>query len=75
MRGLRARGAFELDMRWRGGRLESAVLRSLKGNPVRLRAAQRLSVVSSGSPVKVEQPEPAVAAFPTRAGEVYELKP
>ncbi|MCC6859180.1 MAG: glycoside hydrolase family 95 protein [Bryobacterales bacterium] len=75
VRGLRARGAFELDMRWRGGRLESAVLRSLKGNPVRLRAAQRLSVVSSGSPVKVEQPEPAVAAFPTRAGEVYELKP
>jgi len=74
-RGLRARGAFELDIRWRAGRLERATLRSLKGNPVRLRTARRVSVSAAGKPLDVERPQPALLAFQTRAGEVYELQP
>ncbi|MCB1127918.1 MAG: glycoside hydrolase family 95 protein, partial [Verrucomicrobiae bacterium] len=37
IRGLRARGGFEVDLRWRAGRLADVTVRSLVGNPCRLR--------------------------------------
>ena len=37
VKGLRARGAFEVDIAWRDGALVEATLRSLKGGSTRLR--------------------------------------
>jgi alpha-L-fucosidase 2 len=49
-RGLRARGGFVVDIYWREGRLEKAVIRSTIGGACR---------VKYNEPVKVEEAEPA----------------
>jgi len=41
VRGVRARGGFIVDLDWRGGRLEEARIRSLRGGALRLRYAGR----------------------------------
>jgi alpha-L-fucosidase 2 len=54
VRGLRARGGFEVDLTWRGGALASASVRATRGGPVRLRhgASTRTIQVRAGATVR-----------------------
>jgi alpha-L-fucosidase 2 len=73
--GLRARGGFEVSLRWRAGALEEATVASALGKPCRVRSPLPLSVASRGKTIRVRRPEPNVLEFETTPGAVYRLTP
>jgi alpha-L-fucosidase 2 len=55
LRGLCARGGFEVDLSWRGGRLRSVILRSREGGSVPVRYEERVvhAHVAAGVPLRL----------------------
>lgn len=74
VQGLRARGGFEVAMEWRAGRMEVEGIRSIRGNPVRLRWSSGLRVTRNGRPVKVRE-EGALKVIDTAVNGIYEMRP
>ena len=74
VRGLRARGGFEVGMRWRAGALEEATIASALTRPCRVRSPLPLSVTSRGKPLRGRRPEPTVLEFEATPGSVYLLR-
>ncbi len=74
VKGLRARGGFEVDMAWKAGQVW-AVIRSDAGEPLRLRTADPVSVRRNGGEIVPARPEPNVVEIPTRPGDVFEIVP
>jgi alpha-L-fucosidase 2 len=74
--GLRARGGFEVDIKWKGGELVSASVLPAVGGLCRLRTAVPVRIESRGKPVSARaESSPGVMTFATRRGLRYEVYP
>lgn len=79
VRGLRARGGFEVNLRWANGRLAEAEIVSRLGHACRVRAGlggdTPFLVYHGGVEVAAERTVEGETQFATEAGETYRLVP
>lgn len=74
--GLKARGAFEVDISWKDGLLSKAIIRSEKGAPCTLRTRQPVAVKGTRTKQKTEVISGVTYycyRFPTKAGGYYQI--
>lgn len=73
-KGVRVRGGFELDLTWEAGKVTSITLKSLAGEPCRIRVTQPASVFSADGPVESQKLRNGVLEFATQKGARYEIR-
>jgi alpha-L-fucosidase 2 len=73
--GLRARGNFGVDIRWRSGGLELARVVAGDTGPCRVRTPVPVAVTAGGRSVSARHPEPTLITFQAQRGQAYELRP
>ena len=71
VKGIRARGGFEVDMRWEAGKLAGGAIRSSEGRACTLRTSDPVTVTSRGEKVKISRVDENAITFPTRRGQEY----
>jgi len=71
VRGLCARGGFEVDIAWKNGKLAGAAVRSKLGSECRIRADVPVKVECDGKLVKTTIPEENVLEFETKVDGTY----
>ena len=69
--GLRARGGYEVDIRWEDGGLTQAVIEARRSGSCRVRTGVDVAVTSGGKRVRVKRPEAGIVTFKVKAGKSY----
>ncbi len=75
VKGMKARGAFVVDMAWENGTLQQAAILSGKGADCRLKTSVPITVTHKGRAVKLTEHEDGSVAFPTESGASYVVVP
>jgi alpha-L-fucosidase 2 len=73
--GLRARGGFDIDLAWRNGALDKAIIKANYDKPCRLRTKTPVKTLSSGKEISVKILEDNLVEFETKKGESYMIIP
>jgi len=72
--GVCVRGGFELEFKWKSGRVEELTVLSKAGEPFRIKYQGMLSVFCNNRKVKVLSENSSVSAFPTEKGLRYRIR-
>ncbi|WP_082562028.1 glycoside hydrolase family 95 protein [Paenibacillus sp. Root444D2] len=72
VKGLRARGGFEIDMEWEDGKLSRAFIKSIAGKKCRLWTAQPVQILLNGQIYRSSNDK---SVFETGEGFYYEIVP
>jgi alpha-L-fucosidase 2 len=75
VKGLCARGGFEVDITWKDGKLTGATICSKLGNACTIRSNTEVEVKVDDKLIEVKRPRPNTIAFETAAGVSYQLTP
>ena len=73
VKGLRARGGFEVDIDWAEGRLTQATIRSKLGGKLYVRCRDQLKLDQDGAVSSLQSVEPQVVVLDTSPGHSYVL--
>lgn len=73
VQGLRARGGYNVNIFWSGGKLKNAVIYSKFNSKCRVRTKSNAKILSAGKVINALSPEKNVLEFKAQAGKSYEV--
>lgn len=71
--GLRARGGWGVDLKWRNGQVAAARIHAAQQAPCRVRSATPLVLSCAGQSMVLRQPSPQVIEFDAEPGRTYDV--